>query len=254
MAMAGQGLAADLSIKAPMAAPVEVRNWYFELEGGGAILDPRSQNAGLVYGTPSPPYILQLGTSTGFDAGVRLGYQFTPMFRGDLSFNYMGWTIGGRILCGPGLNGCNGTGPTSTPDNASLNATRTAHSFVGMANGYIDFAHLFGPHFNRVNPYITAGVGFASNHLDANCVSCDFGAGNGASTHNSFAWDAGAGARIDLFPEVKLDIAYRYYDLGKFVGGFNSVPFSASRFNGPTGGETFRANVHTVTAGIILPF
>ena len=249
---ASQGSAADLAYKTPSPiAPVEARNWYVEFEGGVAVLTPRSADPGLIYGIGSPPYFSELGTDTGAVAGARLGYQFNPWFRADLSFHYMGWTVSGRYLCGPGVNGCNNLG--QTPSNNTLNAARSAHSFVEMVNGYIDFDPFIGGRMGRFHPYITAGVGAAQNHLDANCVSCDYGAGNGSNTHNSLAWDAGVGTRIDLFQDVKLDIAYRYYDLGKFIGGFNAQQF-IGRFNGPTGGDSFKPIVHTVTAGVVVLF
>lgn len=184
-----------------------------------------------------------MGTSTGAIVGGRLGYQFNPLFRADISFHYMGENISGFYGCLP-TNGCR-----LGPGNSSLNAARSGHSFVEMVNGYIDFAPFMGPRFSRLHPYITAGIGAAQNHLDANCVSCDYGTSNGANTHNTFAWDVGAGTRIDLFQDLKLDIAYRYYDLGKFVGGYNGLTGTNQ-----TGGDSFRAHVHTVTGGIVLPF
>jgi opacity protein-like surface antigen len=106
-----------------------------------------------------------------------------------------------------------------------------------------------GGHFSRLHPYLTAGVGAAQNHLDKNCVSCDYGTSNGSNTNNTFAWDVGAGARIDLFSDLKLDVAYRYYNLGKFVGGYNGLTGTSQ-----TGGDSFTANVHVFTAGIVMPF
>jgi opacity protein-like surface antigen len=246
---AGQATAADLSVKAPsMFSPAEVRSWYFEIEGGAAILSPRNADPGLIYGDPAVGrfiYNSNLATDTGLLAGARLGYQFNPLFRADVSFHYMGWNVSGLYGCASGTqNSCQ-----QGPGNNSLNASRSGHSFVEMVNGYIDFNPFLGPHFSRLHPYVTAGVGAAQNHLDANCVSCDYGTSNGANTHNSFAWDVGVGTRIDLFQDLKFDVAYRYYDLGKFVGGYNGLTGSSQ-----TGGDSFRGSVHTVTGGLVLPF
>jgi opacity protein-like surface antigen len=245
---AGQASAADLPIKAVAPLPVDVRNWYVELEGGVAILRPSKADPGLIYGDPSVGrfnYNSDLGTSTGGTVGARLGYVFNPLFRADISLNFMGWNVAGMYGCSPGTqNSC-----IRGPGNNSLNAARTAYSFVEMVNGYIDFAPFMGGHFSRLQPYLTAGVGAAQNHLDKNCVSCDYGTSNGTNTNNTFAWDVGAGTRIDLFPDLKLDVAYRYYHLGKFIGGYNGLTGTSQ-----TGGDSFTANVHVFTAGIVMPF
>ena len=166
----------------------------------------------------------------------RFGYQFTPMLRADVSFHYMSFTLTGLL----DQVGCAGT------NECAVNATRAARAFVEMANGYVDLGPLLGQRLARFRPYLTAGVGAVQDSLGANCVSCSFGEGNGSKTTDQLAWAAGAGMRVELFEEVKLDVAYRFYDLGRFQSGFDSAH--------ETGGNTFRVNVHAVTGGLVIAF
>ena len=96
-------------------------------------------------------------------------------------------------------------------------------SIVGLVNGYVD---LFT--YQGITPYVGAGVGIARNTLtklktSGHATFTDaFGVvapqtSNGFSESNSrtdLAWALMAGASLDLTKDVKLDIGYRYLDLG----------------------------------------
>lgn len=244
---------ADLMPYKASGMPIEYHPWYIQVEGGVSVFDPHDATAGVIYNNICGPnnnnkgpcsFTSSLFGQAGPNVGIRLGYQINPIFRADVSFQYTSVTL-------TGLYTGSGTGPFCNGNFAggcTLNATRSATALVGLVNGYIDLDPLWGMRFGRFHPYLTAGVGAASDHLGANCVSCDFGVGNGANTTTQFAWAAGAGGRIDLFSDLKFDVAYRYLDLGTFRGGFNQVANPQAK----TGGDTVRMNAHTVTFGLTL--
>lgn len=83
-------------------------------------------------------------------------------------------------------------------------------SWVGLANFYYDFD--MG---HRITPYVGVGLGFAAHTMDAgkNIGAGDFTDFSG-KTETEFAWALMAGVDIDLRSNWKLDIGYRYLDLG----------------------------------------
>ena len=98
-------------------------------------------------------------------------------------------------------------------------------SLVGLVNGYVD---LFT--WNGVTPYVGAGVGFARNTMKdlkfhPSAVFTDAVTGvqtqlfsssgfSETNTKTEFAWALMAGASFDLSERTKLDIGYRYLNLG----------------------------------------
>lgn len=67
-----------------------------------------------------------------------------------------------------------------------------------MANGYIDFGMSVSP----LEPYVMAGLGYASVEASDDGDS---------ESDGVFAYQFGAGVGIDATPNVKLDIGYRYF-------------------------------------------
>ncbi len=106
-------------------------------------------------------------------------------------------------------------------------------SYVGMLNGYVDLFHHRG-----FTPYVGAGVGFAHNTMSglttitsSTFTDTDTGAqivesSAGTSRSNSqtnFAWALMAGTSFDLSPNAKLDIGYRYLNLGSGISASSSL-------------------------------
>ena len=67
-----------------------------------------------------------------------------------------------------------------------------------MANGYIDFGMSVSP----LEPYVMAGLGYASVEISEDGDS---------ESDGVFAYQFGAGVGINATPNVKLDIGYRYF-------------------------------------------
>lgn len=100
-------------------------------------------------------------------------------------------------------------------------------AIVGLANLYVDLVKWQG-----FTPYIGGGIGLAHNRLkdfttESNGSFEDFATGairsettSGTAvnaSNNSFAWALMAGTSYDLSSDTKLDIGYRYLNLGSDV-------------------------------------
>ena len=118
--------------------------------------------------------------------GGGIGYHFMRGFRGDL-------TIDHRFDAD-----VSGYYPAAGPANM---ATADINSWVGLANFYydLDMGH-------RITPYVGVGIGFAHHNVEG----VDFN----DSDDTNFAWALMAGAAIDLKDSWKLDIGYRYLNMG----------------------------------------
>ena len=117
-------------------------------------------------------------------------------------------------------------------------------SVVGLVNGYLDL-----PTFWMVTPFVGAGLGFAANSIsgftDQGFGYSSYGAlgssGGYFSNHvqTNFAWALMAGLDFAIAPNLKLELGYRYLNLGKIeTGGSNCLAgaaggvFSAANCNG----------------------
>jgi opacity protein-like surface antigen len=168
----------------------------------------------------------------------RFGYQFTPLFRGDISVTALAFTAAGKIF--ETDRGC-------AVGDCGLNNTKSALSVVTLFNGYID-----GPQFGHWRPYVTGGIGWARNSVGANGISCDYSAENEDHTTHEFAWAVGAGTRVNVFRDFSVDLAYRYYHLGTFQSGLNGT--GSKNPTDVNGGDTFKAGAHTLTLGLAYQF
>ena len=178
------------------------------------------------------------GTSVLFGGGI--GYRFLPMFRADITVDYIPNFI---------EHGHNST-LTGVSSSGRLN------SLVAMANGYLDFNGFWPTALGPWDPYIDAGVGGSRNDLENTHISGTIGPvvlnGNlSGRTHESFAWGAGAGVAYALSPAWSIDVAYKYLDLGSAeTGTFVSGPGGSATVQGAK--ATIKA--HTVSLGLRFAF
>lgn len=116
------------------------------------------------------------------------------------------------------------------PDGLMTGTTTYSGSYsawVGLVNAYMDL-----PKWDLVTPYIGAGIGLAHNRFsdiatDSSGRFRDDATGdvitqnsNGKAGHHSenrFAWALMAGLSVSVDPQAKLDLGYRYLDLGSDV-------------------------------------
>jgi opacity protein-like surface antigen len=207
-------LAADLLPPPPpmveAAPPVpEYGGWYLrgdvgvgatQMSGWRSSMQPYNAD-GAVNTTVAAPAYSSLGDTANFSAGV--GYQFNNWFRADLTGEYRTdanyrasqvysfQTAPGVYapLAGDGYFGKFG-------------------STLFMANGYVDLGTWHG-----VTPFVGAGVGVAFNSLKNFEDGPALGFAHDTNPTN-FAWAVMAGLGMNVTRNLKLELAYRYLDLG----------------------------------------
>jgi opacity protein-like surface antigen len=192
--------------------PVDVGGgWYLRGDVGVGILDLRKTVVEDV-STPPIPYnysAIQDHVGDQVFVGVGVGYQFNPWLRFDLTGEYRTkaeWRFVAEDLSYGTRGGYN------------LTAGKFS-SVVALANGYVDLGNWYG-----VTPFIGAGVGFAHHMFGAvtdqglGTYSGGFGYG-GSKDKTNFAWAAHAGLGYAVTPNVKLELAYRYLNMGEAETG-----------------------------------
>ncbi len=102
-------------------------------------------------------------------------------------------------------------------------------SIVALVNGYVDLGDYWG-----AKPFVGAGIGVADNALSGVSDRGFAVSGAGAAlpvggvfsnaSRTNFAWALTAGLDFDIAPDLKLEISYRYLNLGTIaVGGLHCV-------------------------------
>lgn len=197
----------------------------------------------------NPPSLdFSTGHKAGYDASLGAGYAFTHWFRADAVFDFHQPVQ--SALQGSPFRCQNGYGLTPASTNASGTTVAAAsyatygtctgtykaslNSFDALVNGYIDLGT-----WHSITPYIGAGVGLSFGHYQTSSAytQADLTSYNltitdpvsSASYHifydrsasgeyYNFAFAAMAGVSIDVFDHTKLDIGYRYLNLGNILG------------------------------------
>jgi opacity protein-like surface antigen len=197
---------------APPAAELGA-GWYLRGDVGYvAYTEPNDQP----YGVPVPPLENERLGST-WSAGAGVGYKFSSWFRADATVDFRGDS---RFRATSSRT--NYVEGYST-DRADLTST------TFMLNGYLDLGTWSG-----ITPYVGAGIGVAQNHFHkysgtVTCVLPTCGDTSGATyplgpqaptfiparmTHE-LAWAIMAGAAVDVAPGLKVDVGYRYMNIGQ---------------------------------------
>jgi opacity protein-like surface antigen len=211
----------------PVAMPIaESSGWYLRGDIGVGMVDGRKFN----YSDNDPAFDF---TSKQFDpqffTGVGVGYQFNSWFRADLTAEYR---FASRMTAHDRYFAAGGPAPGDFVSGTNVLRSRLS-SWVVMANGYLDLGTWHG-----LTPYIGAGAGYASKHVAAgtdigtnyniqnNVVSGGYGTATfGSGTKSGFAWALMAGVSADVSQNLKLDVGYRYLNLGKIQSGaFSCCP------------------------------
>jgi opacity protein-like surface antigen len=171
--------------------------------------------------------------------GAGLGIRITPAFRADATFDY----LPSLTLTGSGTGAAVG-----------FHGQADLNSAVALANLYLDLDGLYPKMFGPLQPYLTGGIGVASNTLGTVSAKSPGGVPltlSGA-THTDFAWGVGAGVAYALTEKLTLDASYKYLDLGSVLTGTTAT--------GPAGSAAVTASksgdlsVHTITLGVRYAF
>ena len=202
----------------PVAPPVEIGGgWYLRGDVGVSALRLNKFEGYDKAGYPQPDggYVAEqreIGDQA--FAGAGIGYQFNPWLRGDITAEYR---TSASLRFGESYVG--GYDSWGNPVKGLDFYNGHISTIVAMANGYFDLGTWYG-----VTPFIGAGVGTAFHHTSA---MTDFGAGTAAGgagiirahDSNSLAWALHAGLAMDVTPNLKLEVGYRYLNLGNAKTG-----------------------------------
>jgi opacity protein-like surface antigen len=184
----------------PPPEPAAVGCFYARLDGGGAFYNrptvfrnlPQDYDLERGFGSGTGEALNEELDDTGFIEGG-LGCQVNDLLRVDATAGY-------RFR------------QSLTDGNDTLNAE--LQTVTVFANAYWDITNYGG-----FTPYVGGGVGAAFHRLSD--IAAPLDASDGDNT--SFAWNVTAGVSYDLSPELKIDVSYRYTDLGSAISG-GSVP------------------------------
>ena len=199
-------------------------------------------------GYPADPQVFfDIDTSaTGFGA-IAAGRSLGNGWRVEGAFNVFGagdfngpWSYTDPVTAGPHAD--------------VAGATR---SVALMANGYYDFKT-----GGRAVPFVTMGVGVARNSMDdwtrintgSDRTSRSFEGGS----DSGFAWTVGVGVAVDVGPvfgsaPAKLEVAWRYFDLGSVSGG--TTPLDGSGSGGvPVSPLQFDVTEQVISVGLRMEF
>ncbi|MGD0763798.1 MAG: outer membrane beta-barrel protein [Roseiarcus sp.] len=240
LALVRSAAAADLlppppALEPPPPAAAEFSGWYLRGDIGIGVSanapniaqtpDPLAAGiaSGYFLGTPTDgSYNSSMSTAGIFSLGV--GYQVNNWLRFDVTGEYRGGSHFQSLFV---INDPSNQG-SGNPTQLSDFYRGDFSSLVGLVNGYADLGTWSG-----VTPYVGAGVGFARNTLsgltdEAQVFITDrlgnvasWPAGGYASDNSkwNFAWALMAGIGFDVTQNLKLELGYRYLDLGKFGSG-----------------------------------
>jgi opacity protein-like surface antigen len=195
--------------------PADFGGWY--LRGDIGMTNQRLKSLD----NPDPNAALFTQTGMGFDSsmlfGVGVGYQVNNWFRADVTGEYRG-----RANF-HGSQFTNAFPGTSLVDNYSGAKSET----VILANAYVDLGTWW-----CVTPFIGAGVGTSYNRI-SNFRDDGFGNTFGVARPSSvtyaadagkwnLAWALHAGLGYKVTPNVTVEFAYSYVNLGDATTGANS--------------------------------
>ena len=178
---------ASLMAAVAVAAPAANAQFYIGGEGGWTGLEgTKSSVTGTNPGTGAPvTFPINNSFDSGFNVGARAGYQFGP------------WRLEGEYSYRQ--NGSNGTAFGSR-------VSGTADTNSLMVNGIYDF-NLGWP----VSPHIGMGLGGASVNGNLNGPNVGY---HSKTSDVVFAYQAIAGVRYMVSPNLALDVDYRYRGSG----------------------------------------
>jgi opacity protein-like surface antigen len=219
--------AADMPIAPPpMYAPpppAEFGGWYLRGDIG---FSNQKVNHLDTPGYHDPGITVPPTIGLGFDSagifGLGAGYQFNNWFRADVTGEYRG--------------NANLHGLDIVSFNGGIIGTDEYHGskseWLVLANAYVDLGTWW-----CVTPFIGAGVGASrntiSNFQDINTPNLGVAFAPTASKWD-FAWALHAGVAYKVTPNLTLEFAYRYVDLGDGVTG------ALTDFTGFTRGRTIQ--------------
>lgn len=226
---------------APGAPDVET---YMRVELGSASPDA-GDASWLPPGPGDPRVFFDLDLDSTVMGAIAVGRSFGNGWRGEAAVNIFG------------SSDFSGDWSYTVPDTTGPHASMlgSVRSVALFANGYYDVAME-----GDFTPFLTAGLGLSRNTMgDWTRISPDSGRATrsfAGGSENGFAWNVGAGVAWDAGPVLgsgpaKLELAWRYFDLGSVSGSTEPLPGSGA---GGTPREALNFNVTDQVFSIGLRF
>jgi len=224
LAMIPGAFAADLAPVAPppmlpQAAPVEecCGGWYLRGDIGVGVFNTMTwadQDLVAVNGS-----FVQKAHADTTMIGAGVGYQWNTWLRVDATAEFRGAT---EFKAADSLFNAFVFNPNGTQGSQQFNFFEAkVSSLVFLANAYVDLGTWW-----CITPFVGAGVGFAGNTING---LTDFGAFSSGATGGfgfaddhtkwDFAWAIHAGLAYNVSNNLKLELSYRYLNLGDAVTG-----------------------------------
>ena len=205
--------AADLLPPPPMPEPFEFDGggWYLRGDVGVGITQFRRTDA-LDRSSPAQPYnyrVIEDSIGDQVSIGAGIGYQVNSWLRFDATGEY-------RTKADYRFSSQDVT--FGNPNAFNVDTSRISAA-VGLANVYFDLGTWYG-----LTPFVGAGVGVASlmfDHVQDVGQGSSIGGFGTAPTHDktNLAWAVHAGVGYDVAPNLKLELAYRYLNMGDAQSG-----------------------------------
>jgi opacity protein-like surface antigen len=220
---------------APIAAPIaEASGWYLRGDIGFGKIDA-VPTITAPPGFPTIPPVVN-GHRPSFGnygvIGAGVGYQFNNWFRADLTADFRTFTdtkFGDKYCLPTGGNAVAGStcpvSPTALGQNGYNSYQGRISAMTFLANGYLDLGT-----WNGLTPYIGAGAGFANirvNGLVDSGINENLTSGlltpvvpsyYANKSKTNFAWALMAGVGYDVSQSLKLELGYRYLNMGSIKG------------------------------------
>lgn len=226
------------------AGETQAAETYLRIELGAA--QPDAGDASWLPPGPSDPRVFfDLDLDTAATGAIAIGRSFGDGWRGEVAIN----SFGSSDFSGDWSY----TIPADPGPHASMQGSVRSVAF--FANGYYDIAME-----GDFTPFLTAGLGVADNTMgewtrinpDSERNTRSFAEGS----DRGFAWNIGAGVAWDVGPVLgsgpaKLELAWRYFDLGSVSG--SSEPLDGSGKSNPIEALNFDVTNQVVSVGLRFP-
>jgi opacity protein-like surface antigen len=156
---------------------------------------------------------------------VGMGFDSSPFFLVGVGYQFNNWLrfdVTGEYRAKANFHGSNNVTFADNGGTAVLvdNYSASKSEWVVLANGYLDLGTWW-----YMTPFVGAGVGFSRNQIDGfrddgigfhgnsggPITTVAFG---GPGVKWNFAWALDAGVAYTVTPSFKVDLAYRYLNLG----------------------------------------
>ena len=210
--MSSAAMAADLPIAPPpmyVPPPADFGGWYLRGDIGFSNQQVKSLDNALYYAPGTSVVHQGLGFDTAGIYGIGAGYQFNNWFRADITGEYRG----NANFHGADLVSFNGV------QTGVDNYGGSKSEWLFLANAYADLGTWW-----CITPFVGVGIGtsrntisgFTDTGLSVGGPSLAYGAS--ASKWN-FAWAVHAGLAYRVSPNLTMELAYRYVDLGDALTG-----------------------------------